>query len=497
MIRMSLTTVAALTLLGTSACSEQNPPSPAAEAQPDPRIAAVESGLAGLVHVVGEPADAWSLAERMAFHNVPGVSIAVLEDGKIAWAKGYGVLETGKPAPVDTETIFQAASISKPTTAVAALRMVEGGRLALDAPINDFLTSWQVPENEFTQRQPVTLRQILSHSAGFTVHGFPGYADGQAIPTVVQVLDGEQPANTPAVRVDKTPAESWRYSGGGFTVMQLAMTDVSSKAFPDLMRELVLAPAGMTRSGFAQPLPETDRGNAATAHRGDGSAVPGHSHAYPEMAAAGLWTTPSDLLRLGLAVVAAVRDEPNAILGPEMTKQMLTTQAGTYGLGFSLEDRGDGQVFSHGGANQGFISLFFTYADGRGGAAITSNGQNGVLVNEIAAAISAAYGWKFGAPEERVALTLTPQRAAEFAGDYVAPSPRGSGQPDLTITISAEEDKLWLEAPPIIPRLPFYVASDTQVFLRVTPLLEFTADENGRVATIRLAPGLVAVRKTQ
>jgi CubicO group peptidase (beta-lactamase class C family) len=172
--------------------------------------------------------------------------------------------------------------------------------------------------------------------------------------------------------------------------MQLAMTDVSGQAFPDLMRALVLAPAGMTRSTFAQPLAETDRANAATAHGERGSAVPRHSHAYPEMAAAGLWTTPSDLLRLGLAVVAAARAEPNAILGPESTVEMLTIQAGSFGLGFNLEDGGDGKVFSHNGSNHGFNSLFFTYVDGRGGAAIMINGQNGVLVGEVAACLLAS-----------------------------------------------------------------------------------------------------------
>ncbi len=215
----------------------------------------------------------------------------------------------------------------------------------------------------------------------------------------MQVLDGERPANTPAVRVNVTPGVSWRYSGGGYTVMQLAMTDVSGQAFPDLMRALVLAPAGMTPSTFAQPLPETDRANAATAHGERGSAVPGHSHAYPEMAAAGLWTTPSDLLRLGLAVVAAARAEPNAILGPESTVEMLTIQAGSFGLGFNLEDGGDGKVFSHNGSNHGFNSLFFTYVDGRGGAAIMINGQNGVLVGEVAAWLAGEFGWEYGARE--------------------------------------------------------------------------------------------------
>jgi hypothetical protein len=177
---------------------------------------------------------------------------------------------------------------------------------------------------------------------------------------------------------------------------------------------------------------------------------------------------------------------------------MLTTQSGSYGLGFNLEDRGDGKVFSHAGANMGFISLFFMYADGRGGAAIMTNGQNGgALIDEIASAISATYGWAYGAPQERAALALTPQRAAEFVGTYVAPAPAGSPQPELTFKISADGEQLWLEAPSVIPRQRFYVASDAQVFTRLTPMLTFTADESGRPETIQLAPGIIAARKAE
>lgn len=305
MIRIPKANFAALALFLATACQPAAPP--VVDAGPDPLIAKVESGLSGRVRVVGDPIEAWTLAERMAFHNVPGVSIAVIKDGKIAWAKGYGVLESGREALIDPDTIFQAGSISKPTAVIAALRMVEQGKLSLDAPVNDFLKSWKVPENEFTKKQAVTLRQIMSHGAGLTVHGFPGYAAGAPVPTVPQILDGAPPANTAAVRVDKLPGESWRYSGGGTTIMQLAMTDVSGQDFPALTDELVLKPAGMARSSYVNPLPETNRTNAATAHRRDGGVVPGHSHTYPEMAAAGLWTTPSDLARLALSVVASAK----------------------------------------------------------------------------------------------------------------------------------------------------------------------------------------------
>lgn len=395
MFRIAGLTVAVIALAWTAGCEQTPAPAPAA---PDPMIAKVEAGLSPVVWASGAPAPVWSLAERMAFYKIPGVSIAVIKDGRIAWAKGYGVLETGKSQPVDTATIFQAGSISKPTAALAALRMVEQGKLKLDAPINDFLTSWKLPDNEFTAQAPVTLRGIMSHGAGLTVHGFPGYEAGVPVPTVPQVLDGAPPANTAKVRVDKVPGTSWRYSGGGYTIMQLAMTDVSGKSFPALTDELVLKPMKMTRSSYVNPLPMDNRANAATAHQLDGSIVPGQSHTYPEMAAAGLWTTPSDLSRLALAVVGSARGDKGAFLGPEMTQQMLTTQIGAYGLGFQLDTPGDGQVFSHGGVDEGFEAFLFAYTDGRGGAAIMTNAQGGSrLAREIMVSLASAYGWKYGA----------------------------------------------------------------------------------------------------
>ena len=381
-------------LAWVAACS--TPEAPAATV--DPNIAKVENGLLVRSQVAGEPVQTWTLAERMAFYNVPGVSIAVIADGKIAWAKGYGVLEAGKPQAINPNTIFQAGSISKPVAGIAALRMVEQGRLSLDAPINDALKSWKIPDNEFTAMAPVTLRQIMSHGAGLTVHGFPGYAAGKPVPTVQQVLDGAPPANTAAVRVDKKPGASWRYSGGGYTVMQLAMTEVAGKDFVTLTDELALKPMGMARSTYLNPVPAANLANAARAHTREGVAVPGHSHTYPEMAAASLWSTPSDLARMGLAVVDTARGTSGAILGPDMTKQMLTKQMGTYGLGFSLAEPGDGQVFSHSGVDEGFEAAFFTYTDGHGGAAIMTNAQGGsALAREIMASLSATYGWKFGA----------------------------------------------------------------------------------------------------
>ena len=491
MFRMQGMMAAVLALVLASACGEQTAPAAAVDA--DPKIAQFEAGILQRVQIEGEPTVRSSLAERMAFYNVPGVSIAVVLDGKIAWAKGYGVLEAGGPAQVNPDTIFQAGSISKPVAGIAALKLVEQGKLQLETPINDVLTSWNIPDNAFTQQTPVTLRQIMSHTAGLNVHGFPGYAAGAPVPTVQQVLDGVPPANTRAVRVNKLPGESWRYSGGGYTVMQLAMTDVAGKDFVALTDELVLKPAGMARSSYLNPLPADRLDNAATAHMRNGNPVEGRSHTYPEMAAASLWTTPSDLARMGLAVVAAARGDAGAILGPDMTKQMLTLQAEDYGLGFALDAPGDGQVFTHSGSDEGFEALFFMYADGHGGAAIMTNGQRGgVLADEAAATLGEIYGWRFGAVETRKVEALTPERAALFAGTYAA---KREGRPDLPLTITAEGGKLWIEAAPMLRRQRFYVVSDATAFTITGPVGPYTVDATGRPVSIQINAETVAERK--
>src|SRR5690606_17154585 len=158
--------------------------------------------------------------------------------------------------------------------------------------VNDQLTSWRLPANEHTAAQPVTLRHLLTHSAGTTVHGFRGYARGEEVPTLVQLLDGVKPANSAPVRVDIPVGSRWRYSGGGISIAQLVVEDETQKPFAQAARELVLQPFGMGNSTYVQPLPAALRDKAATGHRASGEPVAGNWHTYPEQAAAGLWTTP-------------------------------------------------------------------------------------------------------------------------------------------------------------------------------------------------------------
>jgi CubicO group peptidase (beta-lactamase class C family) len=347
--------------------------------------------------------------EAMERHAVPGVSAAAAVDGRIDWAQGWGVRTSGRPDPVTPDTMFQAGSISKPVAALGALRLVAAGRLELDADVNDVLVGWRVPPTEGWQPR-VTLRQLLSHTGGLTVHGFPGYARDAAAPTLVQVLDGAPPANTPAVRAATMPGLQFSYSGGGYCVLQQLLVDVTGREFPELLRELVLEPLGMLHSGYEQPLPSERRGQAASGHRIGGGPVHGNWHVYPEMAAAGLWTTPSDLLRFAAGVRQAALGATGAIIPRALAEELLTPHATNMAIGLGLFLRGEGSSrrFEHSGDDQGFVAVLTAYVEHGLAAAVMSSSDSGWRVIEpLLDAIARAHEWPdfLAPPREPVAVS--------------------------------------------------------------------------------------------
>jgi len=422
---------------------------------PEARIARVEKGLLPGIVIAGRPSPAAPIAARMAALRVPGVSVAVIDDGAVAWAKGYGTPEAGSAATVTPATLFQAASISKSVAALAALRLVERGVLSLDEDVNARLVSWKVPENEFTGTEKVTLRRLLSHTAGLTVQGFRGYAAGDPLPTVVQVLDGVKPANSAAVRVEAVPGSRWSYSGGGFTVMQLLMTEATGKPFPELMAELVLKPLGMTASTYEQPLPESRRASAAAAHGPDGKPVPGHSHTYPEMAAAGLWTTPSDLARFLIEVQKAVAGR-SSMLSAATAKLMTTVVKEGYGLGLSLQRLGPAASFGHGGSNEGFKCLMTAYvANGRGAVVMTNADRGSRLASEILRAVAQEYDWPSQKPQVKTTVEVPAAALAALEGRYEM-------APGHVLTVALEGSTL--VARDRDERIELYPESETRFF---------------------------------
>jgi CubicO group peptidase (beta-lactamase class C family) len=348
----------------------------------------------------GKPALTFSLAGLMENFKVPGLSLAIVENYQIVAAKGYGAIGPESKTAVTTRTLFQAGSISKPVTAAAALWMVEHGQLSLDTNVNDALKSWKVPDNEFTAKQKVTLRRLMSHTAGTNVHGFPGYDVDAKIPTVVQVLNGEKPANTPAVRVEMVPGTKYQYSGGGVTIEQLLMTEVSGKPFPALLRETVLDKIGMNDSSYEQPLPAARASMTAAGTYADGRPVHGRWHVYPEMAAAGLWTTPTDLANFAIEIANSKDGKSNKILSQKMTTEMLTPVLGEAGLGFFMDLKNPGQ-FGHGGADEGFQAILtMNYETGNGVVVMTDSDHGIFVAGEVVRAVAKDFGWKYRSGED-------------------------------------------------------------------------------------------------
>jgi CubicO group peptidase (beta-lactamase class C family) len=358
--------------------------------------------------------------------HVRGLSLAIIKDGKIAVARAYGVVDDVSKAPVTTSTLFQAGSISKPVSALGALHLVEAGTLTLDADVNTKLTTWKVPENRFTTTEKVTLRRLLSHSAGMTVHGFPGYDVSERMPTVVQVLDGTPPANTAPIRVDTTPGAIWRYSGGGITVMQQMMIDVTGQPFPQYMQKTVLGPIGMTSSSFEQPQPTARAALTAAGYYADGSPVRGRWHVYPEMAAAGLWTTATDLAKFAIEVQETLAGRGHGVISPAMARQYLTEQKGGYGLGVGVQGTGRSLRFSHGGRDEGFDAVLIAGAESGDGIAVMINGNdNSRLMGRVREYIERAWGFASApatrpTPSATSAARVEPSRLAGYAGYYEA-----------------------------------------------------------------------------
>jgi CubicO group peptidase (beta-lactamase class C family) len=356
----------------------------------DPLLTAVESPQApNHGGFDGDTMD--QLLEHM---HVPGVSVAVISDFKIDWAKAWGVTDVKTGAYVRTDTMFQAASISKAVAAMASLKAVQDGKFGLDQDINTILKSWKLPMGGFPGA--VTPRMLMSHTSGLgDGFGFPGYAPGAPRPTALQVLDGVAPSVLGPVRMERAPLTGYKYSGGGVTVQQVALTDTLGKPFATIMQETVLGPLRMANSTYVQPLPTDREIEAAHAHDARGKSLDAPWHVFPEQAAAGLWTTPSDLARFAIEVQRALQGRSDRVLAQRSAEAMaMPVGVGPYAVGFLIEKRGEGWYFSHEGSNWGYRAVVLAHRVKGYGVAIMTNGDNGVpLTREIIDRVARAYNW--------------------------------------------------------------------------------------------------------
>ncbi len=461
----------------------------------------IERGLRPAIRKGGEKPIRWTIEERMAHYGVPGVSIALIESGRIAWAKGYGVREAGTKDAVDTQTVFSVGSLSKVSTAVATLRLVADGVLDLDTDVNSNMTQWQVPQSDIADGRPVTLRGIMSHSAGLSVRGFEDFLPNERLPTVVETLNGTPPANNAPVRIFYKPGAASAYSGGGTTVEQLVITDTTGLSFAEAARRLVLKPLGMTRSTYENPLPP-EHGNIAHAHDANGAqtALPRGWHTFPEMAASGLWTTPTDYARMLIALTRSYHGAKDAFLPQSLAIDALTEQGpSAYGLGPHLDCTGFDRRFMHGGSNDHYKAHFEIHPERGDGIVIFTNGARGeLLYQEILGAASDALDWPYYRELATLRIGQMPKRLDQFVGTYVATEPETISAKRVLfspspprLNVRRDEDGLYLaQGSQRVRLLP--IAPTVYTNQRGNPRYEFVAGVFGSPSRLVIHEGLYA-----
>jgi len=440
----------------------------------NPQILKVENNLQGFIVTEGEKP--WTLKERMEHYKVPAVSIAVIKDYKIDWAKAYGYADLSEKTPATTQTLFQAASISKSLNAMGVIKLAQDKKIDLKADINTYLKVWKFPYDSLSKGKKINTTNLLSHTAGLTVHGFAGYDRKEQLPTIIQILNGEKPANSAAIRSKSEPEQRFEYSGGGTTISQLMVTDITGLAYEKYMSAKVLKPLGMSGSFYSQSPEPGQQKYLSTAHNRDGKAIEGRYHHYPEMAAAALWTNPSDLAKFVIETELSLKGKSNKVLSVESTKLMLTPYVGkSNGLGVFIDEKGGLKYFQHGGSNAGFRCQYFGSLEGGNGVVIMINSDNGEIIPEIVNSVATVYQWKdFYQPQIKKLAEVSEDVLQSYVGEYqITP------QFILTITREGKQLKGQATGQPVVDLFP---GTPNKFFLKVVQAeLEFVKDESGLV----------------
>jgi len=469
-----------LFLLPISVCSQTVDPAV------QKKITAVENSLASSV-VFGDTIPKLNLEKRMKEMAIPGLSIAVIRDYKIEWAKGYGWADKDEKRKVTTDTRFQAASISKSLNSMGILKLVEMGKLDPETDINNYLTTWKFPYDSLSNNKKISVYTLLSHTAGLDIHGFRGYEKTDTLPTLQQILDGKRPANSNAVRSLFEPGKKFKYSGGGTTISQLILTSITNSNYADWMQKNVLEPLGMTNSSYQQPPIAT--ANLATGYYGNGKAVTGNYHIYPEQAAAGLWTTPTDLAKYIIECQLALEGRSKKVLSPSMMKKRLTPYIDSNAaLGVFIEKKGDQMYFTHNGGNEAFLCTSYGSMQGGNGVVIMINGENFAVINELLSSVAIVYGWKgFYTPVYRKVVTVPKDTMTQFLGSFLL-------QKD-TLTISFCGDNLCLQEQHQ-PGYQMFFSDNSNFSIREVPNAFFAVIRNaaGKVEALQLKQGGANIR---
>lgn len=451
------------------------------------KIAEFENNLSLWVNIENAK-NKYTLQERMAFYHVNGVSIAFIKDYKIQWARGFGLADSAEQRKVTPATLFQAAYISKSLNSIGVIKLVQEGKLNLSADINDYLKSWIFPYDSISKGKKISVAHLLSHTAGLTISGFPGYEVGVTLPTQRQILDGNKPANTRAVRSAFEPGLRYQYSGGGIMISQTIVEDITGQTYEAYMLENVMKPLGMNSSTFAETPEEGEALLRATAYWKNGKALKGKYHIYPEQAAAGLWTNPTDLAKYIIETQLTFQGKSNKVLTQEMTTLRLSPFVDSMAaLGVMISKKGTQTYFGHSGSNTGFKSEFIGSLNEGNGVVVMINSDNSAIIPEIINSIATVYNWNnFYIPKIKKIVTVDSKILEKYLGDYTF-----NKQP---ITILREGEKLFVKQGEQIMNLN--LTSETEFFLTETPNVDylFLTDANKVVEALQIKRGNTIIK---
>ena len=409
------------------------------------KIAAIESNLKEVREFIFEDSiyHTYNIVDRMKFYKVPSVSISVINNGKIEWTRTYGFADVASERKPNVHTLYQVASISKSVNSYGIMRLVQQEKLSLTQDIRSYLKTWPFPENELSQGKRITLKNLLSHSAGLSVHGFMGYSISDTIPTINQILNGERPANNNPVCPMYVPGEHFEYSGGGSMVIMKILEDNISRNYDSIMLALVLMPLRMTNSTFSQPLSSRYK-NYAYGYDKDMNVLKENYYIYPELAAGGLWSTSADIAKFVVAVQKNLEGDPKALVDKPLAEEMLTPVLDNYALGFGIVEKGGEKYFWHEGESYGYNSIYYgSFTTGKGAVILTnafpSNGHP--FIQELLNSVATVYDWKGFYNPIRKKIAYVPDSVLDkYRGVYYCENPR------LTIAITRKGHELELTA---------------------------------------------------
>ncbi len=355
-----------------------------------------------ITHLEQEDGSFMTVEEAMQQHGLVGLSVVVFDNYQIAWSKTWGYKFRGGTEKIDDETAFSTASISKAITATLLALLEEKGLLDLDEPVNKYLKRWKLAENSYTKEVPVTFRHLLSHTAGTTQHGFADFYKGDQVPTLLESLQGKLPRYNAPVQVTSLPGTNWSYSGGGYSVAQMAVEDHLGKSLAALAEEYLFRPLGMEHTTMYQDGHPKFLRNVAKVHNQQGEIIKTGIPICPQTAASAMWSTPVDMAKFLIELQRALAGKPTQVISSAVAKKVTAVQTtrtvGGWSMGWERYHRlGNRSWFSHGGANTGTGGHIYATMEDGNGIAFFGNGPNNIripVLDKLRNSIILAHDWK-------------------------------------------------------------------------------------------------------